>query len=41
MVMQHLPGDKMFVDFAGDKLHYMDKESGKIFPVEVCLGALA
>ncbi len=37
MVMLHQPGDKMFIDFAGDKLHYMDRETGKSVPVEVLL----
>ncbi|MEP6738431.1 MAG: helix-turn-helix domain-containing protein, partial [Chryseolinea sp.] len=29
MVMVHRPGEKMFVDFAGDKLHYVDRETGE------------
>lgn len=37
MVMLHQPGDKMFIDFAGDKLHYIDRGSGKSVPVEVLL----
>lgn len=37
MVMIHRPGEKMFVDFAGDKLHYVDQSAGKSIPVEVLL----
>ncbi len=28
LVMNHEPGDKLFVDFTGDKLHYVDRASG-------------
>lgn len=41
MHMDHEPGDKTFVDFAGKKLSYVDRETGEIIPVEVlitCLG---
>src|SRR5690606_37129337 len=37
MVMIHRPGEKMFIDFAGDKLHYVDRSTGKSIPVEVLL----
>lgn len=37
MVMLHQAGDKMFIDFAGDKLHYLDRDTGKPVPVEVLL----
>lgn len=37
MVMVHRPGEKIFVDFAGDKLHYIDPETGKRVAVEVLL----
>lgn len=37
MVMLHQPGDKMFIDFAGDKLHYIDRDTGKPVAVEVLL----
>ncbi len=37
MVMVHRPGEKMFVDFAGDKLYYLDRPTGKSIPVEVLL----
>jgi transposase len=29
MRIEHKAGDKMFVDFSGDKLHYVDKDTGK------------
>ena len=41
MHMEHEPGDKTFIDFAGKKLSYYDKEIGAEVPVEVvitCLG---
>lgn len=40
MVMVHRPGEKMFVDFAGDKLHYTDRETGKTIAAEVLLFTL-
>ncbi len=30
MVLQHEPGEKLFVDFAGKKLSYVDIETGEI-----------
>lgn len=35
MRMEHKAGDKMFVDFAGDKLSIVDKLSGEVKEVEV------
>jgi transposase len=35
MHMEHKAGDKMFIDFAGDKLHIIDKNSGEIREVEL------
>ena len=29
MVMVHRPGEKIFIDFAGDKLHYIDRSTGR------------
>lgn len=29
------PGDKLYVDYAGKKLHYIDRASGEVIPVEV------
>lgn len=37
MVMHHEPGDKVYVDFAGDKLYLTDPDSGKLTPCEVLL----
>lgn len=30
MVLSHEAGDKMYIDFAGDKLHYIDKQTGEL-----------
>ncbi len=41
MHMEHEPGDKTYIDFAGKKLSYFDREIGEDVPVEVmvtCLG---
>jgi transposase len=41
MHMEHEPGDKLFIDFAGKKLSYIDLSTGEVVPVEVlvtCLG---
>jgi transposase len=41
MHMEHEPGDKLFIDFAGKKPSYLDRTTGEIIPVEVlvtCLG---
>jgi len=40
MVMNHKPGDKMFVDFAGEKMHITDKKTGKKTPVETFIAIL-
>lgn len=40
MVMLHRPGEKMFIDFAGDKLKYTDQITGKTVTVEVLLVTL-
>lgn len=37
MVMIHRPGEKMFIDFAGDKLHYVDQSTGESISAEVLL----
>jgi len=36
----HKAGDKMYVDFAGEKLYIVDKETGEIVPVEVFVAIL-
>jgi len=40
MHLEHKAGDKMYIDFAGEKLHYIDRLSGRPQPVEVFLGIL-
>ena len=40
LVMEHEAGDKVFVDFTGDKLHYVNRLSGEIIPCEVFLATL-
>jgi transposase len=40
MHMEHKVGDKMYIDFAGEKLHYTDPQNGQPQPVEVFVGIL-
>ena len=40
MHIKHKAGDKMFVDYAGDTLKYVDRESGKEIPVETFVAIL-
>jgi len=40
MRMEHKAGDKLYVDFAGDKLNIIDKQSGEIQAVEVFVAIL-
>lgn len=40
MRLPHLPGEEVQVDFAGDKLHYIDRETGEIVPCEVLVSAM-
>jgi hypothetical protein len=35
MHMDHKAGDKLYVDFAGEKLSYTDKDTGEVIAVEV------
>jgi transposase len=35
MQMEHKAGDKLYVDFAGDKLSIIDEQTGEVHPVEV------
>ena len=41
MVLQFNPGDKLLVDFAGDKLYLTDPDSGKLTPCEILILTLA
>jgi transposase len=40
MHQEHKSGDKMYVDYTGDKLSYVDKTTGEVFPVEVFVAIL-
>jgi transposase len=40
MVLQHEPGEKLFVDFAGKKLSYVDIETGEIIECQVFVACL-
>lgn len=40
LVMKHAPGDKVFVDFTGDNLHYVDRASGEVVPCEVFVATM-
>ncbi len=40
MHMEHKAGEKMYVDYAGQKLHIIDPESGQKVPVEVFVAIL-
>jgi transposase len=39
-VITHIPGEKMYMDFAGDKLYLTDCHSGKLTPCEVLIVTL-
>jgi transposase len=38
--LEHKAGEKLFVDYAGKKLHIVDRQSGELKPVEVFVGIL-
>lgn len=40
MVLTHQPGEKLYIDFAGDKMHYIDKETGEIIKCPVFVACL-
>lgn len=40
MVLNHHPGDKLFIDFAGKKLSYIDKHTGELVPIQVFIACL-
>lgn len=40
MHIEHAAGDKMYVDYAGEKLHIVNKETGEITDVEVFISVL-
>lgn len=40
MVLEHKPGERLFIDFAGKKLHYVDKETGELIGCQVFVACL-
>ena len=40
LALKHYPGEKLFVDFAGKKLSYIDKETGEIIECQVFVACL-
>lgn len=40
MVLTHHPADKLFIDFAGTKLHYTDPQTGEVITCEVFVATL-
>jgi len=40
MHFEHQPGDKLFIDFAGKKLQWIDRSSGEIHNAEVYIAIL-
>jgi len=40
MVLQHCAGEKLFIDFAGKKLSYIDPDTGEIVPCQVFVACL-
>jgi len=40
MVLEHLPGEKLFVDFAGKKMSYVDRETGEVIECPVFVACL-
>lgn len=40
MVLVHKPAEKLFIDFAGKKLHYKDKETGELIECQIFVACL-
>lgn len=40
MLIEHKAGDKLYLDYTGNKLHLLDKDSGELSGVEVFVGIL-
>lgn len=40
MHIEHIAGDKMYIDYAGEKLHLVNKDTGEIIEVEVFVSVL-
>ena len=41
MVLEHKPAEKLYIDFAGKKFSYMDKETGELIECQVFIACLA
>jgi len=40
MVMEHIAGDKLYIDFSGKKLHYIDRSTGELIACEIFVACL-
>jgi transposase len=40
MVLEHLAGEKLFIDFAGKKLSFIDRDTGEVIPCQVFVACL-
>ncbi|WGF92198.1 hypothetical protein [Aequorivita marisscotiae] len=40
MVLEHHPGDKLYIDFAGKPLSYINRYTGEIISVQVFVACL-
>lgn len=40
MVLQHKPGEKLYIDFAGKKLSYIDQQTGELVKCEVFVACM-
>ena len=40
MVLQHHPAEQLFIDFAGKKMSYVDRDTGEIVPCQVFVACL-
>ncbi len=39
-VLHHLPGEKLYIDFAGDPMSYIDPDTGEVIPCQVFVACL-
>ena len=40
MHLEHLPGDKLYIDFAGDQISYIERGTGEVVKCQVFVGCL-
>jgi len=40
MRLEHLAADKLFVNFAGKQMHYINKETGKVVACQIFVASL-